>query len=91
MIYPPINDLVNKVGTRYELAILTARRAREISDEERMLEKEKERSHEQGNLDARLKERTLERNKSKYPKPIIKALEEIITGDYYIDESPAKE
>lgn len=30
MIYPPIADLVEKTKTRYSLAILTARRARQL-------------------------------------------------------------
>lgn len=30
MIYPPIGELVKKTNTRYSLAILTARRARQL-------------------------------------------------------------
>ena len=30
MIYPAISNLVDKTGTRYSLAILTARRARQL-------------------------------------------------------------
>ena len=33
MLYPPMNDLVNKVGSRYQLVNLVARRAREIANE----------------------------------------------------------
>ncbi len=33
MIYPPIGDLVQKTKTRYSLAILTARRARQLGAE----------------------------------------------------------
>lgn len=31
MLYPPMSDLVNKVGSRYLLVNLVSRRAREIS------------------------------------------------------------
>ena len=34
MIYPPISDLVKKTKTRYSLAILTARRARQLGADE---------------------------------------------------------
>ncbi len=34
MIYPPISDLVEKTKTRYSLAILTARRARQLGADE---------------------------------------------------------
>ena len=33
MLYPPMGDLMDKVGSRYLLVIMVARRAREISDE----------------------------------------------------------
>lgn len=33
MIYPPIGELVKKTDTRYSLAILTARRARQLGAE----------------------------------------------------------
>lgn len=32
MIYPPIADLVKKTNTRYSLAIITARRARQLGN-----------------------------------------------------------
>ncbi len=32
MLYPPVNELVKKVGTRYGLIIAAAKRAREIID-----------------------------------------------------------
>lgn len=32
MLYPPVNELVNKAGTRYGLIIAAAKRAREIID-----------------------------------------------------------
>jgi len=33
MLYPPVTDLVNKVGSRYQLVNLVAKRARSISAE----------------------------------------------------------
>ena len=33
MLYPPVSDLVNKVGSRYALINLVAKRARTISAE----------------------------------------------------------
>lgn len=33
MIYPPINDLLKKTGTRYSLVILTAKRARQLGSD----------------------------------------------------------
>ncbi|MGN1002287.1 MAG: DNA-directed RNA polymerase subunit omega [Oscillospiraceae bacterium] len=33
MLYPPVNELVDKVGSRYQLINLVAKRAREISAE----------------------------------------------------------
>jgi DNA-directed RNA polymerase subunit omega len=33
MLYPPVADLVNKVGSRYALVNLVAKRARDISSE----------------------------------------------------------
>lgn len=31
MLYPPVSELVDKIGSRYQLVNLVARRAREIS------------------------------------------------------------
>lgn len=33
MIYPPINDLLKKTGTRYSLVILTSKRARQLGSD----------------------------------------------------------
>ena len=33
MLYPAVNDLANKVGNRYSLVIVTAKRARQIVEE----------------------------------------------------------
>lgn len=32
MIYPPINDLLSKVDSRYTLVVATAKRARQLSE-----------------------------------------------------------
>lgn len=32
MLYPPMNELVNKAGSRYQLVNLVARRARQIAE-----------------------------------------------------------
>ena len=32
MLYPPVNELINKVGTRFGLIIAASKRAREIID-----------------------------------------------------------
>ena len=34
MIYPPITNLIEKASSRYSLVIATAKRAREISEDE---------------------------------------------------------
>ncbi len=34
MIYPPITNLIEKTNSRYSLVIATAKRAREISEDE---------------------------------------------------------
>ena len=43
MLYPPVADLVDKIGSRYQLVNLVARRARTISAqaEERQIPREK--------------------------------------------------
>lgn len=33
MLYPPMSELVDKVGSRYQLVNLVARRARDVSSE----------------------------------------------------------
>ena len=33
MLYPPVAELVDKIGSRYQLVNLVARRARQISEE----------------------------------------------------------
>jgi len=34
MLYPPVNELIEKTGTRYSLVITTARRARQLIEGE---------------------------------------------------------
>ena len=34
MLYPPVNELIEKTGTRYALVITTARRARQLIEGE---------------------------------------------------------
>ena len=41
MIYPPINELIEKTGSRYSLVIVTAKRARQIAAGEKPLIKSK--------------------------------------------------
>ncbi len=85
MIYPPINDLVAKTGNRYKLVIVTAKRAREIAQQERNAEKEKEKSSETITLESRMRDKITDKSKKKVIKPIIRALDEIIKGEVYID------
>lgn len=37
MLYPPINELLNKVDSRYTLVVATAKRARQLIDGEEKL------------------------------------------------------
>ncbi len=85
MIYPPINDLVEKLGaqcSRYDLVIAAAKRAREISQEERKSEREKQ--PELSPFEMHRKERMESKNAKKHMKPITRALDEIIEDDIYI-------
>lgn len=82
MIYPPIKELIDKVGNRYILVVVTAKRAREIAHHERLLEKERELAPEPTTLESRLKR--LERNANKTTvKPIISAIQEVYDGKVY--------
>lgn len=90
MIYPPINELVDKTGNRYKLVIAAAKRAREISREEK--ETETEDRQEISSIDQRIKERSerMRRDGKTDEKPIIRALDEIMHDEIYItnaDES----
>ena len=90
MIYPPIKELIDKVGNRYSLVIVTAKRAREIAQQERMLEKERELAPEPTTLESRLKR--LERNSNKkVVKPIIRAIQEVYDGKVYFVQKDMQE
>ncbi len=92
MIYPPINDLVEKLGegcSRYDLVITAAKRARDIAQEERKAEKEKQ--PELSSFEMHRKERMEAKNIKKPMKPITRALDEIINDDIYITRETAIE
>ncbi|MBR3576583.1 MAG: DNA-directed RNA polymerase subunit omega [Clostridia bacterium] len=85
MIYPPVNDLVKKIGkngNRYNLVIATAKRTRQIAEAEKKQNKEK--PAELSVLEMRIKERMEKKNDKKVVKPIIKALDELINDDLII-------
>lgn len=82
MIYPPIKELIDKVGNRYSLVVVTAKRAREIAQQERALEKERELAPEPTTLESRLKRLERASNK-KIVKPIIRAVQEVYEGKVY--------
>lgn len=90
MIYPPIKELIDKVGNRYSLVVVTAKRAREIAHRERILEKERELAPEPTTLESRLKR--LERNANKSTvKPIVQAIHEVYDGKVYFVQGDAQE
>lgn len=90
MIYPPIKELIDKVGNRYSLVVVTAKRAREIAHRERILEKERELAPEPTTLESRLKR--LERNSNKLTvKPIVQAIHEVYDGKVYFVQGDAQE
>lgn len=64
ILYPSIDKLLDKVDSRYSLAVLAAKRAHEL---------------EAGGV------KMLPENDYKSPKPVGKALEEIVKGDVVID------
>lgn len=90
MIYPPIKELIDKVGNRYSLVVVTAKRAREIAHQERLLEKERELAPEPTTLESRLKR--LERiSNKKTVKPIVQAIQEVYDGKVYFVQGDAQE
>lgn len=90
MIYPPIKELIDKVGNRYSLVVVTAKRAREIAHRERILEKERELAPEPTTLESRLKR--LERNSNKSTvKPIVQAIHEVYDGKVYFVQGDAQD
>lgn len=78
MIYPPINELVEKTGNKYELVIATAKRARELANEDKTKEKQ---PVEVGAFIAAKNAAKADKNMQK---PIIKAIEEIVEGKVYV-------
>lgn len=78
MIYPPINQLVEKTGNKYELVIATAKRARVIANADRAKEKQPaEQSGFSAVKNAVKSDKTLQ-------KPIVKAINEIVEGKVYV-------
>lgn len=82
MIYPPINELIKKTGNRYNLVVATAKRAREIAQNEKNSEKEK--PGELSVLEMRIKERMEKKPIKKAMKPIIKTLDELIHDEIIV-------
>lgn len=76
MIYPPINQLVEKTGNKYELVIATAKRARVIAIDEKA--KEKQPAEVNAFVAAKAK------SEKAVQKPIIKAINEIVEGKVYV-------
>ena len=77
MIYPPINQLVEKTGNKYELVIATAKRAREIAIAEKS--KEKQPAEQSGFVAVK----SLKADKT-VKKPIVRAIDEIVEGKVYV-------
>lgn len=78
MIYPPIDQLVEKTGNKYELVIATAKRAREIANAEKAKEKQ---PAEQSNF---IIAKNVVKSDKTVKKPIVKAIEEIVDGKVYV-------
>lgn len=77
MIYPPINQLVEKTGNKYELVIATAKRARTIANAEKA--KEKLPAEQSGFAPAKSS-----KSDKTVKKPIVKAIDEIVEGKVYV-------
>ena len=77
MIYPPIDQLVEKTGNKYELVLATAKRARVIANAERAKEKQ---PAEQSGFAAK----TVAKSDKHLQKPIVKAINEIVDGKVYV-------
>lgn len=78
MIYPPINELVEKTGNKYELVIATAKRAREIASEEKTKEKQS------AETSAFIAAKNAAKAEKDMQKPIVKAISEIVEGKVYV-------
>ena len=95
MIYPPVGELVDKIGhmahdpakgNRYSLVIVAAKRAREISNQDAANSKNPE-------LDAlHIKDRSSLKNSNEpIIKPIVESLHEIINDELYLTEESDSE
>ena len=78
MIYPPINQLVEKTGNKYELVIATAKRARVIANAERFKEKQPV------EVNAFIAAKNAAKADKTIQKPIIKAINDIVEGKVYV-------
>ncbi|MFA7636542.1 MAG: DNA-directed RNA polymerase subunit omega [Monoglobales bacterium] len=76
MIYPPIGQLVEKTGNKYELVIATAKRARAIANEEKTKEKQQVELTPFMAAKSKAEKTTV--------KPIIRAISEIMSGKVYV-------
>ena len=77
MIYPPIDQLVEKTGNKYELVLATAKRARVIANADKAKEKQ---PAEQSGFAAK----TAVKSDKYSEKPIVKAINEIVDGKVYV-------
>ena len=77
MIYPPIDQLVEKTGNKYELVLATAKRARVIANADKAKEKQ---PAEQSGFAAK----TFAKSDKHSQKPIVKAISEIVDGKVYV-------
>ena len=78
MIYPPINELVEKTGNKYELVIATAKRARVLANEDKTKEKQPVETS------AFIAAKNAAKADKNLQKPIIKAINEIVEGKVYV-------
>lgn len=78
MIYPPIGQLVEKTGNKYELVIATAKRARVIASEDKAKEKQP------AETSAFIAAKNAAKSDKISQKPIIKAIDEIVEGKVYV-------
>lgn len=78
MIYPPINQLVEKTGNKYELVIATAKRARVIATADRAKESQPTETS------AYIAAKNAVKNGKNSQKPIVKAIDDIVKGKVYV-------
>lgn len=81
MIYPPINDLVEKTGNKYELVIAIAKRARVIAIEER------ENDSRAPETSAYIAAKNAVKFDKIAQKPIIRAINDLIEGRVYVEKN----